>query len=327
MLNARAGAAAVVAAEEWHSDGAWMTATGSSRQQERNGTMGVVYCDELSDSAIPGPLPISTLPKHATMQTRPMRIGIDTHNVEMVTTDVGGRIPAKSQEFVEVFTKEMTDTLPPHWPINHSIDLEHDYKPTSRRIYNLSEFKWRTLKAYHKTNVANGFIQLSSSTATAPFLFAKERDRGLRLCVNYRAFNLATVRNRYPLHLISALLDRVCEALIFTKLDLLNAYHLIRTKKAMSSRLHCEPAMVGSNTELCPSVRHMHWRHSRLTLTLVYSLILTISPCVTLRICSSTQPMRKSTKTMSERCHYAFRNSGSIARLKNANWGFEKSAF
>ena len=64
MLNARAGAAAGVAAEEWHSDGAWMTATGLPRQEGRNWTTGVVYCDEPSDPANPGPLPISTLPKY-----------------------------------------------------------------------------------------------------------------------------------------------------------------------------------------------------------------------------------------------------------------------
>jgi len=97
MLNAQAGAAAVVAAEEWHSYGAWMTATGSPRHEGRNCTPGVVYCDEPSDPANPGPLPISTLPKHATMQTWLMRIGTDIVNVEMLTDD-GGRIPAQYQE-------------------------------------------------------------------------------------------------------------------------------------------------------------------------------------------------------------------------------------
>jgi len=98
MLNARAGAEAVVASEEWQSDGAWRTATGSPRHDGRNWTTGVVYCDELSDPANLGPLPISTLPKHATMQTRLTRIGTDIVNVEMVTDD-GGRIPAQYQDF------------------------------------------------------------------------------------------------------------------------------------------------------------------------------------------------------------------------------------
>jgi len=68
MLNARAGAAAVVAAEEWHSDGAWRAATGSPRHEGRNWTTGVVHCDEPSYPENPGPLPISSPPTHATMQ-------------------------------------------------------------------------------------------------------------------------------------------------------------------------------------------------------------------------------------------------------------------
>jgi hypothetical protein len=98
MLKAPAGAAAIVAAEEWHSNGAWMTATSSLTHEGRNWTTGVVYCNELFDPANPGPLPISTLSKHNTMQTRLMRIGTDIVNVEMGTDD-GGRIPAQYQDF------------------------------------------------------------------------------------------------------------------------------------------------------------------------------------------------------------------------------------
>ena len=57
----------------------------------------VVYCDEPSDPGNPGPLPITTLPKHATMQTRITRIGTDIVNVEMITDD-GGHIPAEYQD-------------------------------------------------------------------------------------------------------------------------------------------------------------------------------------------------------------------------------------
>jgi len=63
MSNARAAAGAVVAAEKWHSDGAWMNATSSPKHEERNWTTEVVNCDQLSDPIIQGPLPISTLPK------------------------------------------------------------------------------------------------------------------------------------------------------------------------------------------------------------------------------------------------------------------------
>ena len=146
-------------------------------------------------------------------------------------TDDGGHIPSQYQDFVEVFSKVKAETLPPHRPTDHAIDLEPGHKLPYGRIYNLSEFELETLKAYIETNLASGFIQPSSSPAAAPILFAKKKDGELWLCVDYRALNLGTVKNRYLLPLISELLDRVCEARIFTKLDLLNAYHLIRIKE------------------------------------------------------------------------------------------------
>jgi hypothetical protein len=65
----------------------------------------------------------------------------------------------------------------------------------------------RKQRAYTEANVTNGFIQ-RSSPAAAPISFAKKKDGGLRLCADYRALNKAPVKNRYPLPLISEMLDR-----------------------------------------------------------------------------------------------------------------------
>jgi len=133
---------------------------------------------------------------------------------------------------VEVFSKKKAETLPPHRQIDHAIDLEPDYKLLYGRIYNLSKFELRTLKTFIETNLADSFIQRSSSSAAAPILFPRTKDGRLRLCVEYRALNLGTVKNRYPVPPISELLDRVHEARIFTKLKVRNAYHLIRGKES-----------------------------------------------------------------------------------------------
>jgi len=87
-----------------------------------------------------------------------MRIGTDIDNVEMVTTDDGGRIPAQFQGLMEVLRNQKAETLPPHRQIDHAIDLEPDYKLPYRRIYNLSESKLKTLKAYIEMTLENGFI-------------------------------------------------------------------------------------------------------------------------------------------------------------------------
>jgi len=135
------------------------------------------------------------------------------------------------KDYVDVFSKDRAENLAPHRPIDHAINLEPDINLPYGRIYNRSEVELKTLKAYIETNLANGFIQRSSSPAAVPILFAKKKDGGLWLCVDYRAANKATVKNRYPLPLLSEMLDRLRGARIFTKLDLRNAYPLIRIKE------------------------------------------------------------------------------------------------
>jgi hypothetical protein len=85
----------------------------------------------------------------------------------------------------------------------------------------------KALKAYIETNLPSGFIQGSSSPAASRILFVKKRDGSLRLCVDYRALNHTSVKNRYPLPLISEILERVDKAKIFTKLNLRGSYNLI----------------------------------------------------------------------------------------------------
>jgi len=134
---------------------------------------------------------------------------------KMVPIDTGGHILTTYGEFVKVFSKDKPETLLLHRLTNHVIYLEPCYTFPSVRIYNLLEFKLRMLKCYMEANLADCFIQWSSSPAAAPILFAKKQDGGLRLSVDYRALNVVTLNNRYPLQLVSEMLDRVCKANIF----------------------------------------------------------------------------------------------------------------
>ena len=62
-------------------------------------------------------------------------------------------------------------------------------------------------------------------------LFQKKKDGTLRLCVDYKKLNEVTVRNSYPIPLITDIIERVKGANYFTKLDLRSAYNLIRIRE------------------------------------------------------------------------------------------------
>lgn len=58
-----------------------------------------------------------------------------------------------------------------------------------------------------------------------------KKDKVLRPCIDYRGLNEVTVKNRYPLPLISSAFELLQGATIFSKLDLRNAYHLVRIRE------------------------------------------------------------------------------------------------
>ena len=85
-----------------------------------------------------------------------------------------------------------------------------------------------TLREYIEENLRSGFIRPSNSPCGAPVLFVKKKDGSLRLCVDYRGLNKITRKDRYPLPLVSDLLDAPRKARIYTKIDLRHAYNLVR---------------------------------------------------------------------------------------------------
>ncbi|XP_075703339.1 transcription factor ETV7-like, partial [Rhinoderma darwinii] len=54
----------------------------------------------------------------------------------------------------------------------------------------------------------------------AVFFFVEKKDSGLRPCIDYRELSEITVKNKYPLPLLSELFDRIHGVTVFTKLDL-----------------------------------------------------------------------------------------------------------
>ena len=140
-------------------------------------------------------------------------------------------IPEQYKDFEDVFQKKNADMLPEHRPYDCAIDLQEGAQPPFGPIYNLSQTELAELRKYIDENLAKNFIRHSKSPAGAPILFVKKKDGSLRMCVDYRGLNKVTKKNRYPLPLISGLLEQLGCARIFTKIDLRGAYNLVRIKE------------------------------------------------------------------------------------------------
>ena len=95
----------------------------------------------------------------------------------------------------------------------------------------MSHDKLTTIQDYLDSALEKKWIRPSSSQIGSPVLFLKKADGSLRLCVDYKGLNEVTIKNNYPLPLLSETLERFTRAKHFTKIDIRNAYHRIRVRK------------------------------------------------------------------------------------------------
>lgn len=128
----------------------------------------------------------------------------------------------------EVFPNELPDGLPPRRDVDHRIEVVPGSTPPSRATYRMSPTELDELKKQLDELTRAGFIQPSKSPYGAPVLFVKKKDGSMRMCIDYRALNTITVKNKYPLPRIDELFDRLQGAQFFTKIDLRSGYHQIR---------------------------------------------------------------------------------------------------
>jgi len=128
-------------------------------------------------------------------------------------------LPTYVAEFQSVFAKKDFDILPEHCKWDRAIELIPGAEPKLSKVYSLSPLEQAKLDAFLEENLHTGRIRPSKSPIAAPVFFIKKKDSSLRLVQDYRALNAVTVKNRYPLPLISKLVSQLRGARYFTKLD------------------------------------------------------------------------------------------------------------
>jgi archaellum component FlaC len=139
----------------------------------------------------------------------------------------------------DVMPATLPRKLPPRREVDHRIELEPGAKPPAMAPYRMAPPELEELRKQLTELVDTGRIRPSKAPYGAPVLFQKKSDGTLRMCVDYRALNKVTVKNKYPIPLIADLFDRLGSAKIYTKVDLQKGYYQVRIAEGDEPKTTC----------------------------------------------------------------------------------------
>ena len=103
---------------------------------------------------------------------------------------------------------------------DHAIDLKETFKLWKGRIYPLSKNKRKEVQNFVEEQLRKEYIRLSKSPQTSPVFFVGKKDGSKQMVMDYHNLNDQTVKNNYPLPLITELIDNIGSKKVFTKMDL-----------------------------------------------------------------------------------------------------------
>jgi Reverse transcriptase (RNA-dependent DNA polymerase) len=132
------------------------------------------------------------------------------------------------QGYKDIFPEDLPSGLPPKRSVERKIDLVRGSEPVKIPIYKISTEELTEVKKQVDDLLMKGFIRPSTSSWGRSIIFVAKKDGGLRMCIDYRALNKATVKNNYPLPRIDEVWDQLGGSKYFSAIDLRSGYNQIR---------------------------------------------------------------------------------------------------
>jgi len=140
-------------------------------------------------------------------------------------------VPKRFHKWKKVFGIVESERMPTQKPWDHTIDLREDFVPRKGQIYPLSRVEKEEVQAFVESQLKKGYSRPSKSLQTSLVLFVPKKDGKRRMVQDYCYMNKGTIKNSYPLPLISELIDSMGTKKVFTKMDLRWDYNNVRIKE------------------------------------------------------------------------------------------------
>ena len=140
-------------------------------------------------------------------------------------------VPEKFHRWIKVFGKKQSERMPTRKQWGHAIEVKEGFTPRKGKVYPLSREEREEVREFMKEQLRKGYIRPSKSLQTVLVFCVGKKDGKKRMVQDYRYLNEWTIKNNYPLPLISDILENIGTKRWFTKMNLRWGYNNVRIKE------------------------------------------------------------------------------------------------
>ena len=140
-------------------------------------------------------------------------------------------VPEKFHRWIKVFSKKQLERMPTQKIWDHAINMKEGFVPRKGKVYLLSREEREEVHEFIQEQLRKEYIKLLKSPQTASVFFIGKKDGKKRMVQDYRYLNEWTIKNNYPLPLISDVVENIGTKKVFTKMDLRWGYNNVQIKE------------------------------------------------------------------------------------------------
>ena len=153
------------------------------------------------------------------------------NEVKLDREKVRKMVPQRFHKQLKIYEKAELKRIPVKKPWDHTINIKEDFIPRKGKTYLMSRKEKEKIKEFVEEQLRKEYVRLSKSPQTSLVFFVEKKNRKKKIIQNYQYLNKETIKNNYPLPLISDLINTMGTKKVLTKMDLRQGYNNIQIKK------------------------------------------------------------------------------------------------
>ena len=162
--------------------------------------------------------------KEKTMEVKKVveeqKIWDEEKKVARSETEAKKLVPEKFHKWIKVFGKKQSERMLTRKIWDHAIDIKEGFVPRKRKVYPLSREEREKVHKFIQEQLRKEYIRPSKLPQMVPVFFIEKKDGKKKMVQDYRYLNEWTIKNDYPLSLISDIVENIGTKKVFTKMDL-----------------------------------------------------------------------------------------------------------